>query len=269
MSKKKQVAPEPDPPETSSDEDEDPPTRAEEDEEEEVPVGEGTEDRVRRLKRSRVNERRKARQNGTRAFAIEAGAGLGIFGNDVVKGILSASDVKRLCNWAPAVGDVGVADEDFADYLKTRDEPLTSKPLKVFQANIESFARKFASELVARNYDATGPQSITAQQVVAAARPFVGVLFGMDHVTPLNVVRTAQQTSKTVKDNDGNSCETTVLPCTETTATAIAEERRHAKSLSKRIREVDRKLEARKQARRRPAVAVANETPEASAVATA
>jgi outer membrane biosynthesis protein TonB len=234
----------------------------EEEEEEEAPEGEDNAKRVKRLKRSRVNERRKARQNGYRSYANMAGAGVGnaSFGNDLVKSIFSPSDIRRLATWCPSTGDVHMSLAEFETHLSQRDESLSSGPLKVLGANVESFARKIVTELVMRNVESKGSQTISAANVKSVLRPFVGALHSADFLSPGGIVRIAQQTA--VGDDF-------VLPTNEDEDAAITEERKFAKSNQvKLLKEKDKAKEAAMTERKRKRAEKAAQKEGATALAT-
>ena len=278
-SKKSKVVPdapvEPDPELEDEDEDEDeeeeneePQQREEEEEEEEEEPDESQAARLRRLKRSRVNERRKARQNGFRAYAELAGANVGknSFANDHSMAILSSSDVKRLATWCPSTGDVFMSLPQFEQHLELRDQSLSSGPLKVLAANVESFARKVVHELVLRNVESSGSATISAANVTSVLRPFVGALHADDFLAPGGVVRVAQQTANGYYETNEEGKRVFVqgdgflLPKNEDEDAAIVEERKFAKlNQSKLLREKDRAREAavaeRKKARAEKAAA--------------
>jgi hypothetical protein len=231
---------EPEPEEEDEEEEELENTNEEEEEEQPADVsGEDDAKRVKRLKRSRINERRKARQNGFRLYAQTAGAGIGndSFENDLLKSIFSPNDIKRLATWCPQSGDVHMSRGEFETHLSLRDESLSTGPLKVLGANVESFARSVVKELVLRNVESNGPQTISAAAVKSVMRPYVGSLHANDFLAPGGVVRMAQQT----EHGDGF-----VLPCDENEEAAIAEERKFAKvNQMKMLKEKEKEKEAR------------------------
>ena len=261
MSKKAQEASQ-EPEHNSSDESEDDEqplfkVRKTVEEVEEAPAGEGDKERVRRLKRSRVNERRKSKQNGYRSFAEAAGA-THSFGNDMLFGILSQSDIKRLATWCPSAGEAGTKLAQFETHLALRDEALTSGPLAILHANVEAFARKVATELVLRNVETGSAERISAANVRSVLRPLGDVLTSEDFLLPNGVVRAAQSThlSRTVVAEDGSKslveCEEPVLPRSEEEEAAIVEERKFAKSNQvKLLKETDRTREVALEARRK------------------
>jgi len=213
---------------------------------EEAPTGEGDKERVRRLKRSRVNERRKSKQNGYRSFAEAAGA-THSFGNDMLFGILSQSDIKRLATWCPSAGEAGTKLAQFETHLALRDEPLTSGPIAILHANVEAFARKVATELVLRNVETGSAERISAANVRSVLRPLGDVFESEDFMLPNGVVRAAQSTHllRTVIADDGSKtsveCQEPVLPRSEEEEGAIGEERKFAKSNQvKLLKETDK-----------------------------
>jgi len=269
--KTKNLEPEPEPvpdPE-EEDEDEDDEEEEEEEEEEEANADEEEEDapdeeddaeRAKRLKRSNVNHRRKARQNGVRQFAVASGCAVGndSFGNDIIKTILSPSDVARLARWCPAnAADSFVSLPQFTTQLELRDESLSSGPLRVLTAHVESVARKVVGDAVLRNLESNGPATVTAANLKSALRPIADALHVDDMIMPRGVVRSAQQTHRgSVKDVDGKKVyvesDKTILPKKENTDATIVEERKFAKqNHSKLMRETDKTQQAKRDARKR------------------
>ena len=278
--KKSKKAAEPAPPpaqesEEESDSDDDgapqPTQRVEVHEEEVAPAdGESNAARTRRLKRSRINDRRKAKQNGFRSYAELAGAGIGrkSFGNDLLIAAFSPSDVKRLATWAPSTGDVHMKLAEFETHLGLRDESFSSGPLKVLGANVESFARKVLNEVVLRNIETGTGVTITAANVKSVLRPFVGSLDFDDFLAPGSVVRNAQQTAVATSTTDEHGKRVVVegdeflLPKGEDEDAAIAEERKFAKvNHTKLLKEADKardvKLVERKRKRAAKSAAAA------------
>lgn len=250
--KRKEPEPEPEPePVEEEEEDEEEDHDGEEEEaeeeggEEEAPNGETSEARVRRLKAARRNTRRNARQNGYRRWARSAGLKPGCansFGNDMLEGVFSASDVVRMATWSPHSADVGMEVPAFKEVLAMRDESLPSGPVKVLQANVESFARKVIGEVVMRSMESGGPATISAANIRSVLRPFNEVL-RIDFSTPLGLVRAAQCTPKG---------DTTVVERGADEDAAIAEERKFVKSnQAKLMREADKRREARIEERRK------------------
>ena len=177
MPSKKQKLAEAEPEQSSESESEDEmPPRQEVEEEEDAGDGET----AGKSRRSRINEKRKARQNGYRSYAELAGAGLGkrSFGNDLVQSILSSSDIRRLATFCPCVGEVHMPLAQFETHLALRDESLSTGPLAILGANVESFARKLVEEIVLRNVEANGSATITAANVKSVLRTFVGNFHG-------------------------------------------------------------------------------------------
>jgi hypothetical protein len=281
-SKKAKKAAEPVPPPVESDDDDDdddddeqPTRRAEVEEVDEAPAdGESNAARLRRLRRSRINERRKAKQNGFRSYAEMTGSGVGknSYGNDLLTAALSQSDIKRLATWAPCAGDVSMKLADFETHLGLRDESLSSGPLKVLGANVEGFARKVLNEAVLRNVETGTGATITAANLKSVLRPFVGALNSEDFLAPGGVVRTAQQTPQkvTTTDDAGRRIVTEgddfLLPTGEDEDAAIAEERKFAKlNHIKLLKEADKRRETamseRKRKRSDKAAAAAAATP--------
>lgn len=261
------------------DDDEYPEKREEQEEEETPPSEENQAARLKRLKRSRVNDRRKARQNGYRGYAEMAGACVGkaSFGNDHLMGIFSPSDIKRLATWCPATGDVHMPRSQFKTHLELRDQSLSTGPLNVLAANVESFARKIVHELVLRNVESNGSMTITAANVKSVLRPFAGAFHSAEFLAPGGVVRIAQQTSRGYYEinDEGKRVfvegEGFLLPKNEEEDAAIAEERKFAKTnQSKLLREKDKTRDAafaeRKKARTDKAAAAAT-TPLATVAA--
>ena len=258
MPKGKKVAePAPPPPVDDDDDDDDeeeeeeqPTTREEEEDEGAAPDGEEDGDRVRRLRRSRRNAREKALQNGVRAYATQAGAGIGVFGSDHAKTVFAPSDVKRLAQWCPQTpSDAFMSNEQFETHLALRDEPLSTAPLDVLTSAVESFARKIVGELVMRHLEATGQTKNEAQTKITAAnvrsvlRPYMPALHMSNPLLPHGLVRVAQTIAK------GES-EDTVLPATDETREAMAAERKSAKDLqTKLLKNADKRIAARKTAR--------------------
>ena len=248
-------------------------------EEEVAPVdGESSAARTRRLKRSRINDRRKAKQNGYRSYAELAGAGngKGSFGNDQLVSALSPSDVKRLATWAPSTGDVHMKLAEFETHLGLRDESFSSGPLKVLGANVESFARKVLNEVVLRNIETGTGATITAANVKSVLRPFVGSLDFEDFLAPGSVVRIAQQTAiaTTTTDDQGKRVvvegDEFLLPKGEDEDAAIAEERKFAKTNHvKLLKEADKARDAKlaERKRKREAKSAAAATPLATGAA--
>ena len=264
MPSKKKPEPEPEPMEEddeSSDDDEGLPTVREEVEEVDEPVepGEDAIKRDKRLKRSRVNERRKARQNGFRSYAELAGAGAGkrSFGNDILSSIFTPSDIKRLAAWTPQADSYSDLTE-FQTQLSVRDESLSSGPLKVLGANIESIARKVVQELVMRNVENNAGSTITPANVKSVLRPFIGALHVSDFTCPKGIVRSAQLTKKPAYEFDDEGRRTVVdgekfyFDKTEEDEATIIEERKFCKANhSKLLKEAEKKLEAVKAERKR------------------
>lgn len=249
--KKKTIEQQPPPVEEDEDEEEDdeeddlvaPAPAAEDDEEEEEAGGEGqTADRLKRLRRSRINARRKAMQNGLRTYAMQAGAGLGNFGSDHAKTILAPSDTARLARWCPATpADSFMSNEQFETHLALRDQSLSGGPLSVLTTNVEAFARKVVCEVVMRNLESNGPQKITAANVRSVLRPYVGAFHMASPLLPVGLVRVAQTISKNAEAED------TVLPANDETREAMAEERKAAKATQVRLlKDADKKLTAKK-----------------------
>ena len=238
-----------------------------EEEQEEDVDDEDTVKRLKRLKRSRVNERRKARQNGHRNFAQKAGAGIGkqSFGNDLITSILSSTDIRRLAQWSPASGDVFMPKDAFETNLTLRDESISSGPLKVLGVATESFARKIVSEVVLRNIEFGGSQTITAANMKAVLRPFVGGLHCDDFLCPKGIVRIAQQiqAGKYENDDDGNRVWTVGDACMidsneEDLEAKISAERKFCKMTnSKLLKEADKAKEAKSALRKEKASAAA------------
>ena len=269
--KQSKKAAEPAPPpaqesEEESDSDDDgapqPTQRVEVHEEEAAPMdGESNAARTRRLKRSRINDRRKAKQNGFRSYAELAGAGIGkggSFGNDLLIAAFSPSDVKRLATWAPSTGDVHMKLAEFETHLGLRDESFSSGPLKVLGANVESFARKVLNEVVLRNIETGTGVTITAANVKSVLRPFVGSLDFDDFLAPGSVVRNAQQTAVATSTTDEHGKRVVVegdeflLPKGEDEDAAIAEERKFAKvNHTKLLKEADKARDAKLVERKR------------------
>ena len=256
-----------------------PTQRVEVHEEEVAPAdGESNAARQRRLKRSRINDRRKAKQNGYRSYAELTGAGNGkaSFGNDLLIAAFSPSDVKRLATWAPATGDVHMKLSEFETHLGLRDESFSSGPLKVLGANVESFARKVLNEVVLRNIETGTSTTITAANVKSVLRPFVGSLCFEDFLAPGSVVRNAQQTAiaTTTFDEQGKRVivegDEFLLPKGEDEDAAIAEERKFAKANhSKLLKEADKARDAKlaDRKRKREAKSTAAATPLATGAA--
>jgi hypothetical protein len=256
MAKKKVADPPPPPVEEEDDDDEDEEEDYDEDdavdhvpadddeEEEEAPDGEQGADKLRRLKRSRVNARRKAVQNGLRAYATQAGAGLGSFGSDHAKTILAPSDVARLARWCPATpSDSFMSQSQFETHLTLRDQSLSGGPLSVLTTNVEAFARKVVTEVVMRNLESNGPQKITAANVRSVLRPYMGAFHMSAPLLPNGLARVAQTIAK-------NESEDTVLPASDETREAMAEERKAAKATQvKLLKEADKAIIAKKAAR--------------------
>jgi len=277
MPKKKVAEPPPPPVEEEDDDEEDEeedydedddidpaPADDDEEEEEEAPDGEQDADKLRRLKRSRVNARRKAVQNGLRAYATQAGAGLGSFGSDHAKTILAPSDVARLARWCPATpSDSFMSQSQFETHLTLRDQSLSGGPLSVLTTNVEAFARKVVSEVVMRNLEANGPQKITAANVRSVLRPYVGAFHMAAPLMPNGLARVAQTIAK-------NESEETVLPATDETREAMAEERKAAKATQvKLLKEADRAIIAKKAERVAKRKRAGEEAAPAAAVAVA
>jgi len=216
----------------------------EEEEEEETPDGETDERRLKRLRDQRRNARRNARQAGYRKWAKAAGLlpSTTSFGNDMLKNVFSHSDIVRMATWCPHTADTGIDFPAFTAMLAMRDESLSSGPVKVLQANLESFARKVVNEVVMRSLEAQGSMTITAANVKSVLRPFNSVL-RTEFSTPLGLVRAAQHFQKN---------EETVLPRSTEEDTAIAEERKFCKANhAKAMREADRAREAAATARKK------------------
>jgi hypothetical protein len=244
---KKRKEPEP-PAEVPGDEDEDEEEEEEEQEEQEEqqneeeeeegepPEGETSEARLRRLKAARRNSRRNARQTGYRKWAKAAGLKSGgSFGNDMLQSVFSASDIVRMATWCPHTAtDAGIDLPEFKALLGMRDESLPPGPVKVLQANVESFARKLVGDVVMRSIE-SGGMTITAANVRSVLRPFNSVL-RTEFSTPLGLVRAAQHVEKG---------EETILPRSNEEEIAITEERKFAKANHvKLMREADKKREA-------------------------
>ena len=265
---------------SSSSEEEEVEKEEEEEEQEEDEVNEeDNAKRLKRLKRSRINERRKARQNGHRHFAKIAGADVGkqSFGNDITTSIFSAADIRRMAQWAPSSGDVFMPNNTFETNLTLRDESISSGPLKVLGVATESFARKVVSELVLRNIESGGAQTISAANVKAVLRPFVGALHCDDFLTPGGVVRIAQQipTGKFEVDDHGNRVWKTGDSFLHTSneedhEAAIAEERKNCKATnSKMLKEADKAKEAKTALRKAKRAAAKASEPLAAVTASA
>ena len=207
-SKKKKTAPEPEPEpepvEEPEEEDED------EDEDEDANVGSAGDaqddpSRVARLKAARRNARAKARAAGYRKWANEAGLnmGKGQFSNTLAKTAFSAADIQRMARWAPQTGDVGLEIDEFKTRVFLRDQSISSGPLNVLHANVESFARSVCKEVSMRALE-SGSTRITATHVRSVLRPFQAAL-DLDFATPISAVRHAQNTETGREDDDGNA----------------------------------------------------------------
>ena len=251
MPSKKQKLAEAEPEQSSESESEDEmPPRQEVEEEEDAGDGET----AGKSRRSRINEKRKARQNGYRSYAELAGAGLGkrSFGNDLVQSILSSSDIRRLATFCPCVGEVHMPLAQFETHLALRDESLSTGPLAILGANVESFARKLVEEIVLRNVEANGSATITAANVKSVLRTFVGNFHG-EFLAPGSLVHSAQNTpTKAFElDDEGRrvavESETFLLPRTDEDIDKFNEERKFAKANhSKLLREKDKARELAK-----------------------
>ena len=208
------------------------------DEQEAAPDHESDEGRVKRLRDQRRNTRRNARQSGYRKWAKMAGLRSTCtesFGNDLLKSVFSHSDIIRMATWAPHSADAGIDFPEFKRVLQMRDSSLSSGPVKVLQASVESFARKLVNDVVLRSVEAQGGMTITAANVKSVLRPFNGVL-RTEISTPLGLVRAAQHFEK----NDE-----TVLPRSAEEDIAIADERKFCKANhAKVMRDADRARDA-------------------------
>jgi hypothetical protein len=210
-SKKKKPEPEPEPepveePEEDEDEDEEEDEDEDEDEEnnDEAPAQDDP-SRIARLKASRRNARAKARATGYRKWANEAGLefGKGQFSTNLAKTAFSSSDIERMARWAPQAGDVGLEIDEFKTRVFLRDQSISSGPLGVLHANVESFARKICKDVTMRALE-SGSTRITAAHVRSVLRPFQDAL-DLDFATPVSAVRHAQNTETGREDDEGNS----------------------------------------------------------------
>jgi hypothetical protein len=253
----------------------------EEEEEEEGGDGEDDQTRLKRLRGIVQNGKKKARQNGIRAFAIASGcaAGAGSYGNDLVKRVLSTADVARLAHWCPAsAADSFVALAQFETHLALRDESLSSGPLAVLADNVESLARKIVDDAVMRNMETTngnGPAKVSVNNMKGALRPIADALHIEDLLMPHGIVRSAQTTRKgKVEKVDGKNVyvesEQTILKHQESTEAAIAEERKFLKANhAKRLKEADKAIATKRESRKRARSSKSDAEPEpAGATAT-
>jgi hypothetical protein len=210
-SKKKKTATEPEPePEPVEEPEEDEEEEEEEEDDEDANAGSAGDarddpSRVARLKASRRNARAKARAVGYRKWANEAGLsmGKGQFSNNLAKTAFSAADIQRMARWAPQAGDVGLEIDEFKTRVFLRDQSISSGPLNVLHANVESFARSVCKDVSMRALE-SGSTRITAAHVRSVLRPFQAAL-DLDFATPVSAVRHAQNTETGREDDDGNA----------------------------------------------------------------
>ena len=287
--KKARANPQPEPEEEEPEDEEDaeeeeeeedapgPPEEEEEEDAEEDAENEDEAERRNRLRRSLLNSKRKARQNGYRFFATQAGCAVGkeSYANDIAKSLLSPSDVARLAHWCPeSATDIFCDLAQFKRQIALRKMPLTSGPLKVLTANVESLARNITKDAVMRSLESNGPAAVTVANMNGALRPFANALHIADLLMPHGVARTAQLTKKTALRNvDGKKVyvemEETVLPRSENTEYAIAEERKFAKQNHARLLKEAEKCEAaERDQRKRKRLAKESEAAPAAATAT-
>jgi hypothetical protein len=163
---------------------------------------------------------------------------------DHTKAAIAPSDVARLAHWTPASPlDAHVPKNQYAQSISLRDESLSAGPLAVLATNVETFARKLVNEVVLRNLETNGTQTVTAANVRSVLRPYASAI-GMPTMTPMGIVRVAQQTTKC----DGT---TSLLPTPENIDELIAEERKTAKSYhQKLLKTADQKKAEKKEKRK-------------------
>lgn len=159
--------------------------------------------RVARVNASRRNARAKARAVGYRRWATQSGLDIGHeqFKNNIRKPAFAAADVARMARWAPQTGDVGMNIEEFKTRMFLRDQSVSSGPLRVLQANVESFARSICKDVAMRCIE-SGSTRITAAHVRSVLRPFQGPL-EISFSTPLGAIRHAQNTATGREDDEG------------------------------------------------------------------
>jgi hypothetical protein len=231
----------------------------EEEEEETVLAGESDAAKERRLKASRRNGRKNARQRCYRGWAKKAGAGdvdtPGEFGNDLLSSTLSISDVNRMATWAPECVEIGSNLEEFKLMLGQREERLGQSAAHVLRVNVEGVARKIVLELTERCLESNGPQTISAAHVRSLLRPYEKAM-EVTSIAPDGLIRFAQMKKKTRvvttmtpegKVNKVEETDETVLPLHEEDNEAIAAERKFAKANHlKLLKEADKERDERR-----------------------
>jgi hypothetical protein len=222
---------EPNPSSSDESDDEQEPEQEPEEEEEEDDTGadaSAADERIRKIKRSRVNARRKAAQIGVRSFAIQAGSNAENEGTDAIKNIIGTSDVVRCAKWCPAVpSDSFLADREFENFLALRDEPLPKGAARTLLPYVESFARRLANEVVLRNLDDPyAPSTITSARVKACLRPYSKAL-GLS-TAPLALVAASLDANRYVPGEGIDA--------------RLADAKKLGKAQSKKMRAVDREI---------------------------
>lgn len=253
----------------------------EEEEEDAAPPGESEIAKERRLKASRRNARKNARQRCYRAWAKKIGAGdvttSGELANDILTNALSLSDINRMATWAPECVEIGSSLEEFKLMLAQRDERLGESAAHVLRTNVEGLARNIMLELAERCFETTtGPQTIGASQVRSLLRPYERVM-EVSTISPDGLVRFGQMKKKTKvvtmmtpdgRVNKVEETDQTIIPATADDADEIAAERRfaranHLKYMKERDKERDvlraKKKELREANKRATAPAAAVE----------
>ena len=211
--------------------------------------------RVKRLKRSRINDRRKARSHGARGWAKSAGVDVGnrSFGNDTLRTCIAASDVKRLVSFVPDSGDSSMRLSTFSSRLALRDEPLSAGPAAVIAANLESFTRKLIGAAVLRSLETPGGPTVLQPALVRqVTRPYEAVLLDHDLSLPNSIVTTAQ-TTKRVRETVENGATVTTESFLLAPPDGGVDEAPRAKILKKQlklVKKANEALAARKAAKR-------------------
>lgn len=230
----------------------------EEEEEEEAADDEDDVKRMARLRRSKINSRRSAKQKGYRHWAKDAGAGIGkgrTFANDMSKSVYSLTDTVRAAKWSSHCVDPGMDLGDFKSMLEMREEAVPKSAARVLHANMESLARGIVNEVVMRSIEMNGPMAVTAATMRSVLRPMNEAL-RVDSCAPLGLVRVAQHTKRTksqVVDPDVSSkseiveLDEFVLPKNDDDDDLIAAERAFAKQNHlKLLREADKQRNAKR-----------------------
>jgi hypothetical protein len=233
-----------------------------EEEEDQVPPGENEAQKERRLKASRINARKNARQRCYRTWAKKAGAGdannAGELGNDILQPTLSISDVNRMATWCPENVEIGSSLDEFKLMIAQRDERLGASAAHVLRANVEGLARNVMLELVDRSIE-TGPSTITAAHVRSLLRPYEKAL-EVSSIASDGLIRFGQLMKKTVvvrkmtpdgPKNVVEELEESILAMNDEDEDAIGSERKFAKANHIRVlKEADKERDARRAAKK-------------------